>query len=257
VHSLAPDATIDATIELPDSPSGLGFLPDGALLIVSMYDRLLLRYRDGSVTPFADLRQFGGNHLNDMVIDSHDRSYIGLRMEASPTDTSGHDAILMVTPDGTSVVAASELTRPNGMVITPDGNTLIVGETTACRLTSFAIRSDGMLGDRHLFADLGSATPDGICLDANGGVWVATLKGQRFLHIDATGSVTRSIDTPGSLAVAPMLGGKDRGTLYMVGMTLTTTLEDLHKSATSGQSPPRTQGWIARTKVDIPGAGWP
>jgi sugar lactone lactonase YvrE len=257
VHSLAPDATIDVTIELPDSPSGLGFLPDGSLLIVSMYDRQLLRVHDGSVKTFADLRRFGGSNLNDMVTDGHGRSYIGLRMRSSPTDTSGQDALLMVAPDGTSVVAASEVTRPNGMVVTPDGNTLIVGETTACRLTSFTIHSDGTLGDRRLFADLGSATPDGICLDANGGVWIATLGGQQFLHVDATGSVTRSIDTPGSLAVAPMLGGKDRRTLYMLGLTMTMTLEDLHKSATSNQPPPRTEGWIASTKVETPGEGWP
>ncbi|MFZ2241812.1 MAG: SMP-30/gluconolactonase/LRE family protein, partial [Gordonia amarae] len=143
------------TVPLPDrAPSGLGFAPDGSLLIVSTEDRQLLRYADREVSVLADLAALAPANLGDMVVDGAGRIYVG-----SQARTDG--VVIRVDPDGAAVVVASGLDFPNGMVITPDGTTLVVAESTGRRLTAFTL-ADGELSGPRVFADGLDGPPDGL-----------------------------------------------------------------------------------------------
>ena len=165
---------MEVQFELADSPSGLGWRPDGSLLVVSMRDQRLLAWRGDALETVADLSGHAGGPCNDMVVDAKGRAYVGnfgfdlyAREEARSTD------LLRVDLDGSVHRVASDLWFPNGMVITPDGQTLIVAETFRNRLTAFRIEPDGALNERRVFAELPGMYPDGICLDAEGAVWLA------------------------------------------------------------------------------------
>jgi sugar lactone lactonase YvrE len=191
------------------SPSGLGFRPDGSLLIVSTEDRRLLRYDGETVDTVADLSALAPADLGDMVLDSHGRAYIG-----SQAFSGG--VILRVDPDDTVTVVARDLDFPNGMAITPDHRTLIVAESIGRRLTAFSIGADGALTGRRVFADGLDGPPDGICLDAEGGVWTAMTLAHQFERITAGGHVTHRIDIGDRAAIACMLGGSADRTLFML-----------------------------------------
>lgn len=202
--------------EVPGRPSGLGWLPDGRMLVVSMTDRRLLRQDADGLVTVADLSALAPFDCNDMVVDRQGRAYIGNfgfdligKAPAQPT------VLVMVTPDGDARIVADDLLFPNGCVITPDGKTMIVAETFGKRLTAFAIAPDGSLGQRRLWADLGEASPDGICLDAEGAVWVASPTTLEFLRVKEGGEITDRIAT-GNPAIACALGGADRRMLYMI-----------------------------------------
>ena len=177
------DGRTERIVRVPFRPSGLGWLPDGRILIVSMSDHRLLRLdpdpraKANRLVPVADLSPYCGGHANDMVVDARGRAYIGnlgFDLEAEPMEPRP-TGLIRVDPDGTVRVVAQDLMCPNGLVITPDGATLIAGESAAGRLTAFDLAADGSLSGRRVWADLaGQAVPDGICLDAEGGVWVAS-----------------------------------------------------------------------------------
>ncbi len=234
----------EVVASVPQRPSGLGFLPDGRLLIVSMGDRRLLRLDPDDLRPVANLTDVTGGDCNDMLVDAEGRAYIGnfgydIASAAEPRPAS----LVMVAPEGDVRVVASDLVFPNGMVLTPNGKTLIVAETFAKRLTAFDVAGDGTLSRRRVFAELGSATPDGICLDAEGAVWAASFLTGEFLRVYETGSIRDRIAVPGRSAVACMLGGEDRRTLFLL--------------TAEGGSGPDSKGYIETVKVDVPGAGWP
>jgi sugar lactone lactonase YvrE len=198
------------TLALPGvSPSGLGFRPDGSLLLVSTEDRRLLRYDGETVDTVADLSALAPADLGDMVVDGHGRAYIG-----SQAFSGG--VILRVDPDDTASVVARDLDFPNGMAITPDHRTLIVAESIGRRLTAFSISADGALSDRRVFADGLDGPPDGICLDAEGGVWTAMTLAHQFERIVQGGEVTHRIDIGDRAAIACMLGGSADRTLFML-----------------------------------------
>ena len=142
---------------------------------------------------------------------------------------------------------ADDLLVPNGAVVTPAGDRLIVAETMAQRLTSFHIAGDGSLDDRRLFADLGDESPDGICLDADGGIWFASIREHQVVRVEEGGRVTDRISTGERRAIACMLGGDDRRDLYVCA---TRTL-DPEKSVEM------CSGAIEVCRVDVPGAGLP
>jgi sugar lactone lactonase YvrE len=145
------------TLRLPGhAPSGLGFRPDGTLLIVSTENRQLLRYDGDTVATLADLSQTAPASLGDMVVDDLGRAYVG-----SQAFEGG--VIVRIDPDGTSTVVAGDLDFPNGMVITADHTMLIVAESVGRRLSAFTIAADGALTDRRVFADGLGGPPDGIC----------------------------------------------------------------------------------------------
>jgi sugar lactone lactonase YvrE len=202
-------------------PSGLGWLPDGSLLVVSMRDRRVLRQAgDGGLSMHADLAELCDWHANDMVVASDGRAFVGnfgFDLDGGePTPTN----VVRVDPDGSACVAVDGLMFPNGSVITPDGRMLIVGETFGRRYTAFTIGADGALTERRLWADLRAAriSPDGCSLDAEGRIWSADAAHNRCCRIAEGGEVLEEVLLPEGLrCFACMLGGDDGRTLLLCG----------------------------------------
>lgn len=202
-----------STLQLPGrAPSGLGFRPDGTLLIVSTEDRQVLRYDGDHVTVLADLGDLVPANLGDMVIDAHGAAFVGSQAREG-------GVIVRIDPDDTASVVAGDLDFPNGMVITPDGDTLVVAESTARRLTAFTITTNGALVDRRVFADGLDGPPDGLAIDSEGGVWTAMTLAHQFERITDGGNVTDRIDMAGRTAIACALGGFDGRTLFLLSST--------------------------------------
>lgn len=217
VRTLTPDGRLDRVLELDDSPSGLGWLPDGDLLVVSMVRRALLRVSGGAVTTHADLAQHTRSRANDLVVDGQGRAWVssfGFDLEQGAAPEPTH--LVRVDPDGAVHVAAEGVVFPNGMVLSDDGRTLVVAETYAARLTAFDVAATGELSGRRVFAELPGVAPDGICLDASGQVWVATARTPEVLRVSEGGAVTARVAVgSGSLSYACMLGGEDGRTLFV------------------------------------------
>jgi sugar lactone lactonase YvrE len=210
-------------------PAGLGWLPDGRLLVVSMRDRKILRREaDGTMAVHADLSSHATGHVNDMVVDARGRAFAGNfgfdLMGGAPLETA---SLHRVDPDGTVTEAAADLWFPNGSVITPD-NMLIVNETFGNRSTAFDVTEDGDLVNRRVWAEFGplpterpidkvlaqtTVAPDGACLDAEGAVWIADATGERLLRVKEGGEITEEV-RPGSPVYACALGGADGRTLF-------------------------------------------
>lgn len=245
---------VQTVVELPDTPTGLGWTPEGRLLIVSANERRLLRLEDDGLVEVADLSDLVSYPCNDMVVDGQGRAYIaniGFDF-GNPQAALKPAPILLVTPEGSARVAADGLAFPNGMVITPDGQTFIVAESYAARLTAFTIEPDGSLShgrawaqfeDRGVFSE-GQITPDGICLDAEGAVWVASPNTRDVLRVREGAEITHRIliDT---IPLACMLGGPERRTLFIP------TTESLDPSDS------KAIGRIETIQVDVPGTGLP
>jgi sugar lactone lactonase YvrE len=247
VLAIGTDGSVETVVEVPGCPSGLGWLPDGRLLVVSMHDRRLLRLDPDGLTVVADLSAFATWHCNDMVVDSAGRAYVGnfgfdLDGDADPVTA----VMVRVDPDGTSRVAAGDLRFPNGTVITPDGMTLIVGESYGGCLTAFDVDTDGGLSGRRLWAQLVGAVPDGICLDADGAIWSACPLTGRVLRVREGGEVTDEVRVTRKGAYACMLGGADRRTLFVCAA-------DANDPAATGDR----RGAIETVTVEVPGAGLP
>jgi sugar lactone lactonase YvrE len=217
VVALSVDGMAETIVEVPNGPSGLGWLPDGQLLVVSMRDRRLLRFDGSSLHKVADLSALAPFHCNDMVVDAFGRAYVGnFGFDLDGGGAFAPTVLIRVEPDGTTAVAADDLSFPNGAVITPDGTTLIIGETFGGRLTAFAVRPDGSLTDRRVWAEVAGMVPDGCCLDADGAIWVADPVGRHVVRVVEGGAVTDTVTiaAPNS-AYACALGGPDRSTLFV------------------------------------------
>ena len=254
----------EQVMEVEGQPSGLGWLPGGDLLVVSMKDRRVLRRSaDGAVTEHADVSAITGGHLNDMIVDRDGRAYAGnfgfdLMGGGEPAVAS----LVRVDPDGTATVAAEDLWFPNGMVITDDG-TLIVAETFAARFTAFRIAGDGTLTDRRVWAQvepspepadthtmLGAVTfaPDGCALDAEGHVWAANALGGVVCRVAPGGRIVEEIAIPNGLGVfACGLGAEDGRTL------IACAAPDFDEAARSAAR----EAVLLTTTVDVPRAGLP
>jgi len=220
VSTYTVDGREEQVLTVDAQPSGLGWRPDGSLLVVSMKDhRLLRRYADGRVDVVADLSEHAGGPLNDMVVDAAGRAWVGnFGFDMTAGGGPQGAALVRVDVDGTVTVAAEDLQFPNGTVVTPDGATLIVGETMGRRYTAFTIAADGTLTDRRTWADLADAevAPDGCCLDAEGHIWAADAFGARCVRLAEGGAVVDRVDMPDRLnAYACMLGGDDGRTLLV------------------------------------------
>lgn len=221
------DVRVEARV--PEQPSGLGWLPDGRLLVVSMRDRRVLRREaSGELAVHADLGGHATGHLNDMLVDTDGRAYVGNfgfdLMSGAAVRTA---ALVRVDPDGTATVAAPELSFPNGAAVI-DGE-LVVAETLGNRISAFPIGADGALGPRRDWARFGdhpSATdvgevlgalvvaPDGMCADAEGAVWAADALGNRAVRVQPGGEITQVVDA-GTGVYACALGGDDGRTLFL------------------------------------------
>jgi sugar lactone lactonase YvrE len=243
VLSVDMEGNVETVAEVAQQPSGLGFLPDGTLLVVSMVDKRLLAIKDGEQRVVADLSEFAGGNCNDMVVDAQGRAYVG---NFGKSENGPPIAVMVrVDPDGTMTPVAEDLVFPNGTVISDDGRTLVVAETFASRLSAFDVADDGSLSNRRVWAQLDGAFPDGICLDAEGAIWVANPGGNRLLRVLEGGRIEREITT-GQRTFACMLGGPERKTLFVC--TCTGSGEDAAQ---------KTDGRIEVVDVDVPGAGLP
>lgn len=229
VRAVAPDGTVEDIIDVATQPSGLGWLPDGRMLVVSMTDRKVMRQEiDGSLVEHADLSSTAGFWANDMFVDQAGHAYVGsfgFDLDRY-VDERGYGAILensdslttnvaLVQPDGTVAIAAEQMLFPNGTVLTADRRTLIVAETIGLRLTAFDVADDGSLSNRRVWAALDTEliTPDGIAIDADGAVWVANAMGQEAVRVLEGGSITDRIATS-QHCYAVALGGEDAMTLF-------------------------------------------
>ena len=247
VLTVDPEGRSETIAEVPNQPSGLGWTPQGELLIVSMLDRSLLKFDGERLHTVADLSSLATGPCNDMVVDGAGRAYVGnFGYDRHQGEAERTTCIVRVDPGGNAVPAAADLLFPNGTVITPDGKTLIVGETFAHRLTAFDIGAGGALTNRRVFALMEDCSPDGICLDAEGAVWVADPWGNKVLRVFEGGRIERTISTGDRGAFACMLGGEDRRTLFICTNT--------------GSGPAmgsKTDGRIDVIRVEVPGAGLP
>ena len=241
---------LEVAVDIDGSPSGLGWDANGHLLVVSMGDRKLLRFDGDALSEVADLSEHTDHQINDMVVSADGTAYIGsFGFDLHAGETPRTTVMLAVdVASGAHRVAADELRFPNGMVITPDGSTLIVGESFGACLTAFTIEANGDLSNRREWAALtGGVMPDGICLDAEGCVWVSSPGSREFVRVREGGEQVTRVSSGGQLAIACMLGDEDRRTLYM----LTSKGLDPVKAAEL-----RT-GRLERVRVDVPGAGLP
>lgn len=245
VRALSPDGAHETVLQLQESPSGLGWTPGGDLLVVAMERRVLLRVRGGEPEVVADLSEHTRVRANDLVVDAGGGAYVSsfgfdLFAGAAPEPT----VLVRVEPDGTTRVVAEDVHFPNGMVLSDDGCTLVVAETFAARLSAFDVAEDGSLSGRRVFAELPGVAPDGICLDAEGQVWVATARTSEVLRVREGGDVTARVAIgSGSLSYACMLGGADGRTLFVC-------------TAPSWR-PGLRQGRIEVAQVDVGRAGRP
>jgi sugar lactone lactonase YvrE len=217
VIAVDEDGQREDIVRVDACPSGLGWLPDGRLLVVSMNDRRLLCLEaDGSLREVADLSGLAKFHCNDMVVDREGRAYVGnFGFDFTSGDKPATTDLILVTPEGQARIVAKDLAFPNGTVITDDGNTLIVGESFGAKLSAFDIEADGALSNRRVWAELTGAVPDGICLDAAGAIWVASPASAEVLRVVEGGEVTDRISVAPHQAFACMLGGSDGKTLFV------------------------------------------
>jgi sugar lactone lactonase YvrE len=244
VLRISEDGDVTTVVEV-EQPSGLGWLPDGTLLIVAMARRAVMRYDDADLTEHADLSSFASHEINDMFVDRHGHAFIGqFGYDYRSGDTPVSAALLRVDPDGSAHEVAPDLQFANGMVVTADQSTLLVAESFGRCLTAFDLADDGSLTNRRVWAEL-SDFPDGIATDAEHGVWVASPAFDRFVRVVERGEVTDTIETPGRHAIACALGGTDGRTLFM--LTATTIGErDKSKAAKSAA--------VETTTVRVPAA---
>lgn len=265
VVTVTVDGQEEVQFEVEGQPSGLGWMPDGSLLAVSMTDRRVLRRApDGSINDHADVSHLCGGHLNDLVVSADGHAYAGnfgfdLMGGADPATAN----LIHIDPDGNAAVAADGLLFPNGSVITPDGSTLIVGETAGARYTAFAIGSDGGLTDRRVWAQMAPEPPigtleetlgalefgpDGCTLDADGQIWSADEVGARCARVAEGGQITDEIAAPEGLNIfACALGGSDGRTL------LACAAPDFHQESRSAAR----EAVLLTVEVDVPHAGLP
>ena len=249
------EGTLQTIAEVPGQPSGLGWLPDNSLLVVSMTDRLLLRLHEEKLTVFADLSDLASFHCNDMVVDSNGNAYIGNFGAPIASPAVKLAEIILVKPNGEKRVVAEDMAFPNGSIITPDGGTYVVGETFAARLTAFDIKADGTLANRRIWAQfdsLGVVTdrsklmtrilPDGICLDGEGAIWVASPgSGAEVVRVFEGGEIAERVKVE-NFPYACMLGGPDGKTLFIL---------------TSDLSSNELVGRVETVRVEAPKAGFP
>lgn len=266
VLAVDPGGEVEEVMAVERQPSGLGWMPDGSLLVASMKDhRVLRRSPDGAIGVHADVAEHCTGHLNDMVVDPAGRAYVGnFGFDLMGGGDPAPAKLVRIDPDGAVAVAVEEMLFPNGSVITPDGGTLIVGETGGARYTAFEIGPDGSLGGQRVWAQLAPTpeiggsleeteaqlrfAPDGCCLDAEGHIWAADAIGGRCSRLAPGGEIVDQVDAPEGMGIfACMLGGEDGRTLLLCAAP------DFAEQARSAAR----EAVLLTTTVDAPHAGLP
>ena len=275
VMTLDENNSLETVCDVPSQPSGLGWLPNGDLLIVSMLDRKILKFSEGSISVHADLSEYVAHKCNDMVVSRDGTAYVGNFGMGDAGESLNSTHLMIIKSDGTVLKGPDNLLFPNGTVITEDGKNLIVAETLGAKLTSFDIEDNGELTNRKLWArtsplfslliikslsslgfDLSKIdfskysknlhVPDGICLDEKNGIWIASPTTKAVVRIEKGGNITDKINTPKG-AFACMLGGKERKTLYVI----------ISNSSDPEEAQASPEGEIHSIEVEIPGVGKP
>ena len=263
VLAVSLDGKLETYARTPGLPAGLGFLPDGRLLITSMRDhKVLRREHDGSIVEHADLSGLATGDLNDMLVDAEGRAWVGnFGFDLFAAAPARSTVLISVAPNGQAAIAVRDLAFPNGTVLTPDGRTLIIAETLANRLSAFTV-SNGVLSERRTWAAFGNqpattdvgrivqeseVVPDGICLDAEGAVWVADVAHRRLIRVAEGGRILEELETNGLCAFACMLGGDDGQTLFACAAP---TFDETEAAA-------HHRSVILMTRIAVPHAGLP
>jgi len=244
VWSATDHGEIALVVDLADMPAGLGWTPDGQLLVVSMVDRRLLRITPEGPVMVADLSALAPFHCHDMVVDATGRAYVGnFGFDIDAGDEPTSTTLVCVDPDGDAWIVVDQLLFPNGSVITDGGHTLVVAESFGQRLSAYTIEPDGSLTHPRVWADLRPNVPDGICLDADGAIWVADPVNNGVMRVlQGAGPVDWIPTERGAYSCA--LGGADG--------------RNLHVATAETSNPARTvverSGRIELVRVDVPGA---
>lgn len=237
--------------EVPAGPMGLGWLPDGTMLIVSSMDGRLLRRVPGTApVTQADLSAVSAHPYSDMVVDRRGNAYItniGFDFEQGFSGQGAPGTVVLVTPQGKVSQVADEMGFPNGLVVTPDNSTLVIAESYANRLTAFDIAADGSLGGRRVWAELGDGVPDGLTLDAEGAIWYADVPNQRCVRVREGGEVLQTVHADRG-CFACVLGGEGDRTLFIVAAQWLGP-QSMAEEARTGQ--------VLAVEVEVPGAGSP
>ena len=243
--------SVATVMELPFIPNSFGLTPEGTVVVGDAFQRRIYRASGDALQQVADISELTEFCLSDGIVDAKGRLYVGdigynfMDPAAKPVETC---VIVLVGPGGRASVVADKLSFPNGMVITPEGRTLIVGETLGHRLTAFDIQEDGSLSNRRVWAQLPSSVgPDGICLDAQGGVWCANPEGtDSVVRVREGGEITDRIKVE-THAYAVMLGGPERRHLFI-------SASGSHDPAEIQRNPSAS---FQVVEMDVPGAGIP
>ena len=253
VLAVDTEGNMETIVETPEQPSGLGWSPDGSMLIVSMNDQKLLSFSNGELSEVADLSQLATHFCNDMVVDKKGNAYVGnFGFDLHAGEPIKPTNLILVRLGEEPCVVAENVFFPNGTVITPDDKTLIVGETFASCLTAFDINEDGTLANRRVWADLRSIeegytpVPDGICLDAEGAIWVASPSTNDVIRVQEGGALLDKVEVDRG-AFACMLGGENGNTLFI------STANDSTEETCLKERSAR----IEVIGVDVPRAGLP
>jgi sugar lactone lactonase YvrE len=247
VVAMEPDGGHSVVCEVPGRPGGIGWLPDGRMLVVAITERKLLRLDPDGLKVHADLAPLVPNFLNDMVVDDCGRAWIGnIGFDYYGGERMRSTFLVMVSPSGDARIVADDLHSPNGMSILKDGRTLMVAESAATRLTAFTVHDDGSLHERRVWADLKGGVPDGIAADAEDHVWCAMYGGKSVWRVAEGGEIKQRVDSATD-TFACALGGDKRRTLYVA--TATTHDPDECRKLRSGH--------IEAIQVAVSGAGPP
>jgi sugar lactone lactonase YvrE len=245
ILAVGPDGGREVVARVASFPFCFDRLPDGRLLVVNAAEsRLMRREPDGAFATHADLAAIATTPWNDIVVDGRGNAYVGNIGFAFGEAEPQPGVLALVTPDGAARVVADDLQFPNGLAVTPDGGTLIVAESYAGRLTGFDVGADGDLTNRRVWAPLGDAAPDGICVDAAGAVWYADVPHRRCVRVAEGGEVLATVEADRG-CFACMLGGADGRTLFVVGQEWPVP-EDGTRT-----------GRVLAVDAPAPAAGWP
>jgi sugar lactone lactonase YvrE len=230
-----------------DTPCGLGILPDGKLVVLTMFRKRLMTYAHGQLSPYADPSGIAAGTIDDMIVDGLGRAYVGdLGFDLPPPPDRGSvGRIILVMPNGATRIVTDGLRFPNGIAISADNSRLVVAEMDGDCLAEYDIEPDGSLNFRGRFGSVKS--PDGICLDREQAVWVASFDEDAFIRMDRDRRELQRIKVPGRRAIACVLGGPERRTLFC--LSAATSPEELRQRKSSAR--------IDVVDVEIPGAGCP
>ena len=260
IYAIDDAGNKEVVVQVPNQPNGICFAPDGTLIHCSMFDQALYKVVDGEDVLYKDLSPLMTGYCGDIVMDDAGRIYVddvGARLHHGETRRPGR--VLIVETDGSLKSAVENIMFPNGIVISPDGKTLLLGESHAHCITRFDIAPDGSLHNRRVWLDtfdlidygvdgdrVSFPWVDGLVMDAEEGVWVSMLKADCFVRVDKDAKPTHIIRVHGD-ATACTLGGPDGKTLFMACNAIPKD-EDIFKAMTEG----RSKGCVMTARVDIP-----